>query len=250
MTVRSLLFGMAVSALVVVAHASEVILTSEGLNETLKQMQRIRQGMENAAPAVRADGLYELGVLATELANVLSEEVALYDSQQGGLVQLALDRTGELGLKISWVQEKERFLYDAAAFKEYLQLSPDGQHAGESAYQVLEAEFVQLAADDPSSLLQAAEHKQDYLKQYPDHERSPEVALILAIDYRDLWRLYRSAADEENEARYRELTRNQFLNVSKNYPDVRQAKIAAGLQTRFETEVQQALENTAAPGTQ
>lgn len=220
------------------AGASEVILTADDLNNTLKQMQRLKQQMEED-PSTRADGLFQTGVLARDLAATLSEEVALYDAQQGGLIQLALDRTAELGVKINWVGEKKRFLYDSAAFSEYLQLAPEGPHAAESAYELLETEFVGIDTDDPAALQQAADHKLDYLQRYADAKKAAEVALLLAIDYRDIWRLYKAAGDGANEQRYRELTLTQFQKVSQTYSGARQAKIATGLQARFETELQQ-----------
>jgi hypothetical protein len=217
--------------------ASEVILTAENLNDTLKQMQRIRQDTENADSSARADGLYQIGVLARDLAALLSEEVALYDSQQGGLIKLALERSRELGLNLGWIADKKRFIYDGKVFEEYLRIAPDGTYAGESAYLILETEFVRAEINEPVALQEAAAHKSDYLQRYPAHVRAPEVGLLLAIDYRDLWRLYRSTSDSMNEARYRDLTLNQFRQVMEQYAGARQARVAEGLLARFETEL-------------
>lgn len=247
---RLIAVGMLVFALAGNTSASEIILTSDNLNEALKQMQRYRQQMENAEPATRADALYHTGVLAKDLAAVLSEEVALYDSQQGGLIQLALDRSRELDVNIDWVADKKRFIYDGNAFKEYGKLAPAGTYAGDSAYFLLETEFVLVAPDDPAALQQAAEHKKEYLQQFAKHDRAAEVALLLAIDYRDLWRLSRAAGNTDTELRYRDQTRNQFRYVIENYPGGRQAKIASGLQTRFEAELQQVETAPAAAGSQ
>ncbi len=224
--------------------ASEVILSSENLNETLKQMQRIQQGMENAGPDARADALYQLGMHARDLAALLSEEVALYDSQQGGLIQLALDRTKQLGLNLDWFAGKQRFIYDGKAFAEYVQIAPDGIHAGESAYWLLETEFVRAVTDDPAALKLAAEHKGEYLQRFPQHANAPEVGILLAIDYRDLWRLYRSGSDAENAALYRGQTLNQFRRVIEQYAGAKQAKIAQGLLARFETEFRDSADKT------
>lgn len=236
---RTLLAGLLACLLAFSAPASEIILTAENLNESLKQMQRLRQQMDTE-PERKAEYVYQTGILARDLAAVLSEEVALYDSQQGGLIQLALDRTAELGVRIDWVEAKKRFIYDGAAFSDYLKLAPEGEFAANSAYQILETEFVEVSPEDPVALQRAAEHKQDYLSRYPDHEQAAEVALLLAIDYRDLWRLYRSAVDTRNADHYLDLTRNQFNHVRETYADARQAKIATGLLGRLETELQQA----------
>ncbi len=231
--------GMTVLAFLMTANcsASEVILTADGLNVTLKQIQRIQLENDKADAVVRAEGLYQMGVLVKDLAALLSEEVALYDSQQGGLINLALERTKELGFEIRWLEEKKRFIYDGKAFSESLKLDPEGTHAGESAYLILESEFVVAVIDDESGLQQAAKRKTEYMQRYPDHERAAEVGLLLAIDYRDLWRHYKSVADAANESRYRELTRQQFQHMMEKYAGARQAKIAQGLLARFETEL-------------
>ena len=231
--------GITVLAFVLAANcsASEVILTADGLNATLKQVQRIQVVNEKADAVARAEGLYQMGVLVKDLAALLSEEVALYDSQQGGLINLALERTKELGFDISWLEEKKRFIYDGKAFVESLKLDPDGTHAGESAYLILESEFVVAAIDDEAGLQQAVIRKTEYMQRYPDHERAAEVGLLLAIDYRDLWRHYKSVADAANESRYRDLTRQQFQHMMDQYAGARQAKIAQGLLARFETEL-------------
>jgi hypothetical protein len=229
-----LVFGMTVNT-----PASEVILTADALNATLKQIQKIQIEYEKADAVVRAEGLHQTGVLVKDLAALLSEEVALYDSQQGGLIQLALDRTKELGFNISWVEEKKRFIYDGQAFAESLKLDPDGKNAGETAYLLLETEFVRAEIDDESGLQQAVSHKTDYMQRYPEHDRAAEVGLLLAIDYRDLWRHYKAAGDAGNEARYRDLTRQQFQHMAEKYAGARQAKIAQGLLARFESELAQ-----------
>lgn len=234
---RVLMAGLLLCLLTGAVGASEVILTADDLNTTLKEMQRLKQKMDTDT-AARPDALFQTGILARDLAATLSEEVALYDAQQGGLIQLALDRTAELGVQIDWVGEKKRFLYDSAAFREYLQLAPSGPHAAESAYEMLETEFVGINPENPAALQKAAQHKLDYLQQYADAKKAAEVALLLAIDYRDIWRLYKAAADAANEKQYREMTLAQFRKVSETYAGARQAKIAAGLQSRFEAELQ------------
>ena len=227
--------------------ASEVILTSENLNSALKQIQLLQQGLENADNTQKAENHYQIGLLAKELASVLSEEVALYDSQQGGLIQLGLDRSRELGVNIDWFAEKKRFFYDGKDFVDCLQLAPEGSNAGECAYLVLDTEFIHAVIDDAVALNQSAQKKIDYLKQYPEHAHAAEVGILLAIDYRDLWRLYRAGSDTSNETKYRDLTRKQFLWVTENHAKAKQAKIADGLLKRFETEIQEPAVSTEQP---
>lgn len=216
--------------------ASEVILSVEELNETLKQMQRIRRDIDVAVETDRPELYFQLAKTADDLALVLTNEVIVNDMQQERMIDLALKRTEQLGIRLLWYPAKDRFIYDGAAFRTYLKLAPDGPRAGESAFQLLEIQFFQANGNDGTALQAAAEQKRDYLQHYADHVRAPEVGILLAIDYRDLWRLSRENEDQEATARYRDLTHGQFQWVIENHPGTKPAEISAGLLRRFEGE--------------
>jgi len=235
---RRVLFSIALVALVVSSTmASEVILSAENLNASLKQIQRLQAGLEDATQDERPGLLFQLGVTADDLAMLLTNEVIVYDMQQRGLIDLAMQRTEESGVAILWFPEKKRFIYDGAAFREYLEMVREGDEAAEGAFRLLEIEFFQSDGNDIESLLLAAEHKKQYLLHYPDYSRAAEAGILLAVDYRDLWRLYRDSGDHENAQRYGENTLTQFQQIAERYPGTREARIAEGLFQRFEAEL-------------
>jgi hypothetical protein len=220
-----------------VVTASEVILSAENLNAALKQIQRTRIALNTAVEEEQAGLWFQLGVAADDLAILLTNEVIVYDMQQQGLIDLAMQRTAQSEIAILWYPEKKRFIYDGSAFREYLARVQDGEQAGESAFRLLQIEFFQADGNDAASLQLAAERKREYLQRYPDHKRAAETGILLAVDYRDLWRLSRQEGDLENTRRYGELVRDQLQRVAQRYPGTREGKIAEGLSERFEAEL-------------
>jgi len=218
------------------AKASEVILTAENLNSSLKNMQVIQRKLENAKSENKPELLFQLGLVANDLAMTLTNEVVVYDMQQKGLIGLAAERTRELGIHILWYPDKKRFIYDGSAFREYLVMAPGGTQAGESAFQLLNIEFFQSSGEDAESILATADRKREYLKQFPTHPRTSEVELLLAIDYRDLWRLYQMTNNQESTHKYYEHAIKQFQWVAENYSETKHGNIASGLLRRLEQE--------------
>jgi hypothetical protein len=220
--------------------ASEVILTAENLNTSLKEMQRNNILFEKSALGDQPEHLFRLGVAASEMAMLLTKEVSVYGMQQKGLIDLALERTREFGVEIVWFPEKGRFIYNGAAYRQYLQFAPDGAHAAESTFRLLEIEFFQSVGDDVVSLLASTERKLAYLAQFPDYEQTPEIGLLLALDYRDLWRLYQQKDEVDTARKFSENTLDQYRWVIDHYPGTRHARVATGLLDRFESELYEA----------
>jgi len=218
--------------------ASDVILSSEDLNSTLKKMEKIQIDLNVAPEAdIQSDLLFQLGTLADGLASQLTNELLTNGMQQQGLIELAMIRTGELGVDLLWFPDKQRFIYDGDAFRQYLGVSPAGMYAAESDFRLIEIDFFQSTGDDIDSLLNSTQPKKEFLKKYPDHRRSSNVGLLLAIDYRDVWRLYNSEGVEDNAQRYADMTREQFKWVIETFSGAEEASIAGRLLGRFETEL-------------
>lgn len=221
---------------------ADVILTAENLNVSLKHMQRLRLQLQDAGPSQKPPLLFQLGDEADSLALLFTNEVIAHGRQQEGLINLGLKRAGNLDVKIEWLADRERYLYDGAAFRRYLDLAPDGARAAESAYRLVQIAFYRADADDARSLQAAAQRKRRFLDRFPGDDHAPEVAMMLAIDYRDLWRHYRGAGAGTEAARFQALAREQFHRVAETYTGSDEAEIARRLLRRFEDEVR---DNTA-----
>lgn len=215
---------------------ADIILTAGNLNASLKQMQRLHIQLGEATPAQRPALLFRLGVTADDLALLLTNEVLAHGMLQKGLIDLGIKRAAAAGVTVTWYPDKERFLYDGDAFQRYLDQVPAGPHAAECSFRLLQIAFFRPGGEDPSSLQSAAKRKRDFLQAYAGSKHAPQVGIMLAIDYRDLWRVYRDAGDTANAGRYLRKTRQQLQRVAADYPGSDEATIAARLQQRVAAE--------------
>jgi hypothetical protein len=217
--------------------AADIILSAAGLNATLKKMEQLRAQTSSGTADERAEALFLIGVEADALAELLNDEVAAHGSQEKALIDLALARTGELGVAIAYNREKKKFFYDNAAFKTYAASHPRGRRIAESEFKILEGEYFQSAASDIGAVKASVERKQAFLAKHPAFELNSEVSLMLSIDYRDLYRHYRDAKDAPNRDRYLALTRRQLGATVSRYKGSEQSTIAAEILRRFNEEV-------------
>lgn len=219
---------------------ADVILSVTTVNDTLKKMQRLQQTLASTTGAARGEALFQLGVDADGLTALINEEVAAHGSQEKALIDLAVSRTRELGVVITYDASKKKFFYDNAAFREYLGVAPRSAHAAEAAFKLIETDFFQSAATDTAAILAAAERKRMFLREYRSFAAAVEVHLMLSVDYRDLHRHYQAAGDKVNRERYRDLTRQQLRLLMKRFPDSEQAEIARRMLARFDQELRNA----------
>jgi hypothetical protein len=231
------------AALVLVCAAAatlraDVILTAQNLNEALKNMARFRKQIGSGAADAQAEAVFKLGIEADMLATLLSDEVIAHGDQEKPLIDLALERTREMQIAIAYNREKQKFFYDGAAFRDYLARAPKGPRAAQARYQVIEGDFYQSAGSDITAVLNAARAKADFLAAYPKFELNREVHLMLAIDYRDLFRMYGESGNLAKRAECRDLVRREYRTILRRYPGTEQAEIAGKLLARFEKELE------------
>jgi TolA-binding protein len=215
---------------------ADIILSSTGLNNTLKTMERLQRQMTGGAESERAEALFALATEADALAALLNDEVAAHGSQEKLLIDLAVSRTGELGVALAYNRDKKKFFYDNAGFRDYVATFPRGQRAAEALFKVLEGEFFQSSQADTAAVGASADRKAAFLARYPSFPRNSEVSLMLSIDYRDLYRSYQESGDARARDKYLVLTRRQLRATSRKYPQTDEARIAAELLRRFDAE--------------
>jgi hypothetical protein len=221
---------------VTTAARADIILSASVLNTTLKTLERLRQQAASGTDAQRADALFQTGVEADRLASLVNDEIASHGMQERELIELAMTRTKELGISIAYNRDKKKFFYDGAAFREYLKAAPKGSHAADAEFMVLSYQFYQSAGTDMQSLAAAADAKKQFLAKYPKFKGNAEVSLLLAVDYRDLYRLYRDGNEAASAEKYRRLTRATYQGLIRRYPGTEQADAARGLLRRFDEE--------------
>lgn len=220
-----------------VSVRADVILSSTVLNNALKSMELLRQQMTGAPPDARAAAVFQLGTEADALAALINNEVAAHGSQEKLLIDLAVSRTAALGVNIAHNDEKKKFFYDNAAFREYLTLMPGGPRAADAEFKLLEGDFFQMKQDNVDAVHASSGRKAAFLRRFPRHARSSDVSLMLSIDYRDLFRHFETRGDTANSGRYLALTRKQLAATSTKYRDTEEATIAAEILRRLNAEL-------------
>jgi hypothetical protein len=216
----------------------DVIMTAAALNTTLKTMERLTQQMTAGAEAQRSEATFQLAVQADALAVLMNDEVRSHGMEQRELIDLALRRTRELGVAITYHRDKKRFFYDGAAFQQYLKAAPRGAHAADAEFTLLAYQFYQSDGSDLQQLLAGAEAKKRFLARYPTFKANAELSLYLAIDYRDAYHHYRDAHDAAAAEKYRRLTRAEYQRIARQYRGSEQAGSARQLLRRFDEETQ------------
>jgi hypothetical protein len=232
---RALVVSLAV-AWAAVAGA-DIILSASGLNAALKKMELLKQRSASGTKDAQAQALFDLGVEADALAELLNDEVAAHGSQEKALIDLAIARSGELGVSIAYNREKKKFFYDNAAFRQYAAGFPRGRRIAEAEFKILEGEYFQSTGSDIAAVNASAARKQAFLARHPAFAGNSEVSLMLSIDYRDLYRHYRTANDAAARDRYLALTRQQLAVTASRYKGTEPATIAARILERFNEEV-------------
>lgn len=221
--------------------SADIIMSAAGLNAILKRMTKLNQQVQSAPKSERATALFDLGVEADGLASLMNREVEAHGMQERELLDLALSRTKELGVVIQYSRQKKSFFYDGSAFTQYLAEAPRGQHAAAAEFQLLSYQFYQSTSTDAAALEAAAAAKQRFVEKHPTFKGNAEMRLYLAIDYRDLYHLYKDAHDAARMERFYQRTRSEFQRIVKLYPGTEQADAARQQLQKLDEERQQEL---------
>jgi len=217
---------------------SDVILSADTADAVLKELHLLAAQIHdsNNLPA-RISAIFALGIEATTLAGLLSREVAAHGEQDILLVDTTVRGAAEVDVVIHWSGEHQRYYYDGAAFRRYLELAPSGSHAADCWFRIIEKSFYFSGELDRDSLAFAAAQKQDFLTNYPSYEKADMIGIYLSIDYRDLWRGCRETGDRECAARYLDLAQETLQRIASDYSDMNSGDIAARMLLRVEKEM-------------
>ncbi len=234
------------AALLLLAAAvqAHIPLTQSIIDDALGDIAAARTAAGNDTGS-KAQALYELAMRATALMDLLNQEIALHGLEQQDLLASAVASAAELGVDIRWSGEHERYFYTGEAYARYLELVPDGLNAANSRFHLIETGFYLGDAGDRDELDARITLAREYLQLYPDTANAARVAIFLAIDYRDLWRSCRAAADAACAERSAALLREHLDAVSARYGDDKTGQMARALLARFDAE---AAEADQAPG--
>jgi len=210
---------------------ADVFLTSENLNNALKQMQRSQLQIQKNEEYELA--LYTLGKTADDLAKLLTDEVEAHANENEKLIELALERSKDIRINIFWEGQKSRFFYDGNALNAYLKQYPDGDHRMDTLYRVITRDFFLSVPNGEKELLATIDTINSFIHLYPNFEKLSEIELYLAINYRDLFRLHHNNQDVNLTSQIAMSTRKQLQRIVDEYKEKDEGEIARRLLERF-----------------
>lgn len=184
----------------------------------------------------KATAWFEFAGAASELTSLMNEEVTAHGMEQRRLLEEAVARAGELGANIVWSEDHKRYFYLGEAYRKYLALAPEGLHAVDSRYHLIGIDFYQGDSKDLATLAARAADKRDFLERYPAFGDADRVAIYLAVDYRDLWRLCTKQDSCDSAEKYAELLREHLAWVAGHFTGGKTADLAREFLRRFEEE--------------
>lgn len=219
------------------AALAHIPLTPAIVDDAFEEIAEARAAAETAGDAdARAAAYYELAVASTKLMELLNQEFRLHGTEQLDLLHDTVVTAMSRGVEIIWSPAHERYFYKGTAFRQYLELRPGGVNAANSLYHLIETGFYLGDPADQSSLLERVEMARDFLTRFPGVGPAGDVAMFLAIDYRDLWRLCNETKDDECADRYVVLNR-EHLAATIAGKNERASKLARSFLARFESEI-------------
>ncbi len=219
------------------AHA-HIPLSPAILDDAFEDIEQAQATVDaETETAKKAAAVYDLAIKANGLMMLLNEEIQIHGMDQQNLLDEAVARAAGLGIEITWSEDHQRYFYTGGAYHRYLELMPDGLYAANSRYHLIETGFYRGNAEYREGLVARAAMENDFLHRYPEFGNAGRVAMFLAIDYRDLWRICRAADDFECVDRYAKLNRDHLAAVSARYADSETAELARTLLQRFEAEI-------------
>ncbi len=231
---RCILFVLALS---LSAH-SDVILSADDADDILRELHLLSAQIHGSYDvSTQSFAAYALGLEAATLAELLSKEVAAHGDPEDLMIATTVQGAAEVGVVIHWSGEHQRYYYDGAAFRRYLELAPSGSHAADCWFRIIEQSFYFSEELDRDSLASAAAQKQEFLTNYPSYEKADTIGIYLSIDYRDLWRGCRDTGDRECAARYLDLAQETLQGIASDFSDMNSGDVAARMLIRVEKEM-------------
>jgi hypothetical protein len=160
----------------------------------------------------KADAMFRLGETVETLVEALNRDVAAHGTRDL-FAELVVKRLQAHALNVAWTPAEGRYVYDLAAFHDYLRRAPRGAWAPEARFRLMARQFYATLGADPATLqgtdvaglLRAVGEAERFLREHTTHPRASTVRFFLAVDH---YRIARNITDpvrnKEHERRARQ----------------------------------------------
>ena len=165
-----------------------------------------RAAADGAGEADRAEATFALGEAVEALVEALNADVAAHGTRDL-FAELVVKRLQAQALNIAWTPPVNRYLYDQAAFREYLSRAPRGRWAAEAKFRLMAQRFHATLGPDPDVLVgtdvftlqRAVAEAERFLADHGDHSRADAVRFFVAVDH---YRIARNVGDPRRRAEH------------------------------------------------
>jgi hypothetical protein len=216
--------------LTAVLGEAHVVLDGQTVQPLLLDIARyLKEARDGASEDARLEALYGLGERAQSLSDLMNLDVTSHG--QSLYADLLVRRLQEYGIRIRRVERNMRYVYDMAAFQEYLKRSPRGKRAAEASFRVMAQAFYGSVGANPADLVdidvdqlqKAILREEAFIKDYPRFDNVKDVRFFLAMDY---YRLSRHSRDPATARKYEQRAAHALTELLREYPGTAEARAA------------------------
>jgi hypothetical protein len=204
------------------ATAFDVVLDPTKVNQLLGEIAKFHDEWKSGkTKEVQSEALFEMGERVLDLTELMTQDLQSHGTVDRNLVALIDRRLKEDGIAISKVGAS--YVYDLAAFREYLRLAPSGARA-------LEARYVLVGFDEPgddvTGLQKSIAAKEAFIRDYPKYADIAVVELLLAQQHTHLARVYSTQKKDTLSGQQRKAAQERYQRIVKLYPASEEAETA------------------------
>jgi len=208
-----------------IAQAHDLI-TSESAERYLAQAQQRLEVLHSRAqsPAQRAQSAFALGRMLDEIRDLLNRDVAAHGRIQGLSTEYLVRELKSNGLTLEPEPALRHFPANVSWYREALRIAPEGGHANDAMFSILQGEFYDSFDADPmqprsqpwAALQDQIALGEQLIKRSPAHPDIEEAKFILAVLYT---RAARVAPDRKTGAQYAERARGSIADFQSRYAE-------------------------------